>query len=228
LDRIPELRDYPLLVRDDLPAKHLRSLQLLNAQERPIVRLQANTTCHVEQLIFLSDVCQLLERDPREAAREGDVTVSANWLKLAVETLWSRMSGPSLGKVGVFLNSTPGPVCEQRGPDLATWFAERGFLTERFDDCSFDYQLLRCRQAQPLVTALLSAVDSIFCPAGTRVLLLAPEGEQKLSALCAELAKVCGHTLTTISGPRLYRSERASDDDFFVRPDRIAEAMGND
>ncbi|ESR27431.1 glycosyltransferase family 61 protein [Lutibaculum baratangense] len=227
LDSLPHLAEWPLLVRDDLPADFYRALYLANVKDRPVIRLRDRAAYQVGRLTIPSNVTLMTRRVAGSAGTTADFAFSRRWTCLAAETVQRRLAPAELPRQKLFATRRSAPHRLANNEQIEVLLARDGFMIEEFDRTSFDYAILRWSQSPTVVAAAGDCLaNMIFSPKGSRLIVLTCDPSAPRTRHLRHLAGSLGHDICFVVGSREYTGcEDPADDDYTVAGQDVRSAL---
>jgi len=228
VDEVEALRHVPLLIRDGLHPNLLRALDLANTHGRRIIQLRTGCAYRVGRLVYPSDLCRTVDRYKGRTSFASDCILAPYWLRMVTDRI---IRGLALDGVRadrrLFLTRHEGLRQISNIQELEFRFAARGYDVETFQQVSFDYQVLRSRQAGVMLGATGAAVTNMaFCRPGSDVIVMMSAHRGQNPYVWQQLATAFGHRLKLVAGERLYaRAEYELHDDYRIDLNLLEAAL---
>jgi len=232
LEQCPEYADWPLLVDSGLYPQQIESLRQVVGLRREFRPLAAHTRYKVDDLVIASDLSGMRMQSYRaRALPDGNGAVVA---PEALAFLRQRMLGD-----GALRHATSDGrrlyVSRRRQTTfrrlinecvIEQLFVEHGFEVIYPETMPFADQVRAFNDASLVAGAAGSnMIGTIFCGAGTRILMLAMWHPRLNYHFFSNIAHLLGHHLLHVLGRIVTRHDYYYQSDFMVEPDDVRHAL---
>jgi capsular polysaccharide biosynthesis protein len=229
VDQFPEYDDWPLLIDAELHPQQVESLQHLNHKDRALLVLQRDTRYEVEQLILVSDLSCMRRQSFRPFARPSgrEVAVAPDALAYLREAFAPGAADrPGSRRLYVSRRRQTKFRRLQNEAEVEQLFKSYGFEVIYPELLSHAQQVTAFSEARIVAGAAGSnMINTIFCPRGTQILMLAQWNAGLNYYFFPHLAALSGQQLTYVLGTVAQRHAYHYQHDFTVDPARVTRAL---
>ena len=206
MDSLEEFKDVPLLIPAGLHKNLMVALERLNIHNRPLIYIEAGTSCAVERLIFPSALSRIVDRYEGNPVFNVDIVLSHKWLTRVSENLKSRVNYDKKPWRKIFLTRRKGLRSLGNREQLELLLLEQGFEIVELDGASLDFQIELFSQTSLVVAPTGAALTNmLFCRPDTKVIILMSNHEVTNSYFWSNLGAINDLDVTTIAGERLFK-----------------------
>ncbi|MDO8954809.1 MAG: glycosyltransferase 61 family protein [Gammaproteobacteria bacterium] len=199
LDDIPGISSYPLLVPDKLPEQFYEALNIINADKREIIKLQANELYGVKDLIYLSNL-SLSNEARHRLAKPDDYCISPiaiNFIREKCHELFSLQTPSKL----IYLERSAHYRALNNETEIKAAAISMGFEAVDCRHLNFKEQINLFSQAKFIIGPTgASFTNLIFTQNPAKALILYPGTIYENFEIFNSIAKPIGLKLSFIKG----------------------------
>jgi glycosyltransferase involved in cell wall biosynthesis len=228
IDEMEQFKDVPLLLPKGLHDNLEKALEKVNVNDHRIIRIEPGVSFKVGRLIFPSALTRIVDRYKGKVAYDTDIVLSENWVSKVGNQLKGNITNETKPYRKIYLTRREGLRAIKDSAEIELMLLRHQFEIIDIGGTSLEHQIELFAQAAVVIAPTGAALTNmLFCPPGTKVIILMSNHELTNYYFWSQLAQIAGLDVKFIAGDRIFNvsSIFSVHDDYAIDPDVLLQEI---